>query len=114
MDTRDILGQEVVKDISKIEELGLLQADKFVSERILKKNLPINAPIKKNKFPLFLSANTSSSQTISGTEKQDLKKDVKKFAQLYIATQVKGGDIQDLFNHETITEPPFPAKSGEI
>ena len=36
LDIRDILGQEVVKSINEIEELGLLQADKFVSERIVK------------------------------------------------------------------------------
>ena len=36
------------------------------------------------------------------------------FAQLYISTQVRGGDIQDLFNYETRKEPPVLSKDGEI
>ena len=53
LDTRDILWQEVIKSINEIEELSLLQADKFISERIVKKPCPINASIKKNRFLLF-------------------------------------------------------------
>lgn len=32
LNTRDILWQEVIKSINEIEELSLLQADKFISE----------------------------------------------------------------------------------
>ena len=46
-------------------------------------------------------------------EKQDLKKDVKMFAQLYIATKVTGGNIQDLFNHETRVKLSSLAISGK-
>ena len=35
------------------------------------------------------------------------------FSQLYISTQVRGGDIQKLFNHETRKELQSLAKTGE-
>ena len=36
------------------------------------------------------------------------------FAQLYIASQVRGRDIQELFNYETRKEPTSLAKTGDI
>ena len=36
------------------------------------------------------------------------------FAQPYIATQVRGRDIHDFFNHKIRKEPPSLAKSDEI
>ena len=35
-------------------------------------------------------------------------------AQLYIATQVRGGDMDELFKHETRSSPPALSKNGEI
>ena len=43
-----------------------------------------------------------------------MQNDVKLFAQLYIATQVRGGDIDELFKHETRNSPPSLSKNGEI
>lgn len=36
------------------------------------------------------------------------------FTQLFIASQVRGGDIQKPFNHETRKKPPSLANGGEI
>jgi len=114
LDTRDVMGPNIVKTVNQIEDLGKEQAQSFMTERLLKKEKEIDAPIKKNKLPLFSSANTSSSQLASKSEKKQLKKDMKMFAQLYIATQVRGGDIQALFCYETRREPPSLSKNGEI
>ena len=87
-----------------------MQADTFISERIVTKTCSINAPIRKDKF-LFSAANTFLNQTISHKEKQVLiKKDILMFAQLYITTQVRGRDIQELFNQETTKEQHSFAK----
>ena len=71
------------------------------------------APIKKNKLPLFPIENDTRSNRAKN-EKKDLKKDVKMFAQLYIGTQVRGGDMEELFSYETRRDPPALAKNGEI
>ena len=36
------------------------------------------------------------------------------FSQLYIAAQVRNGDIDELFRHETRKHPPALAKDGQI
>ena len=36
------------------------------------------------------------------------------FTQLFIASQVRGGDIQKPFNHETRKKPPSLANGGQI
>ena len=64
------------------------------------------APIKKNKPPLFSTENGTRSNRAKN-EKKDLKKDVKMFAQLYIATQVRGGDMEELVRK-------YLTKNGEI
>ena len=57
-----------------------------------------------------LSANFTSSQAASKSEKTQLKKDRKLFSQLYISTQVWnvgcGGGVPELFSHDTRKEPP--------
>lgn len=47
VNTRDIMVQEVVKAIHEIEEIGKLQADTFISERIVTKTCFINDLIRK-------------------------------------------------------------------
>ena len=57
-----------------------------------------------------LSANFTSSQAASKSEKTQLKKDRKLFSQLYISTQVWnvgwGDGVPELFSHDTRKEPP--------
>ena len=102
--TRDAMRQDVIITINEIEELGKTQAKAFTSKRI--ENKPIYAPITTNKLALYSTADTSSSQSATRAEKKDLKKDVNLFAQPHVATQVRGGDIQELFNYMTNKELP--------
>ena len=89
------------KTIHETEEIEKLQAYIFISERIVTKTCFKNASNSRNKFSFFSAANTSSNLTTSRKEKQDLKKDIQMFSRLYIASQVRGGDIQKLFSHGT-------------
>ena len=114
LDTRDVMGQSVVETVRKVKKIGKSQLQDFVKERLERREKPILAPIKKNKLtPLFSSEYGSNART-KKNENKDLKKDVRMFAQLYIATQVRGGDMDELFSHETRSEPPALAKNGEI
>ena len=53
IDTRDIMPENVVETINQIEDVGKTQAEAFLNDRIINKKIPIDAPIKKNKLPLF-------------------------------------------------------------
>ena len=61
----------------------------------------VDDTVNKNNLPLMSFENTTSSQHSTKNEKKLMQNDVKLFAQLYIATQDGGGDIEELFKHET-------------
>ena len=50
LDTRDVMGPNIVKSINKIQTVGKEQADQFMKERLVTKAKGIDAPIKKNKL----------------------------------------------------------------
>ena len=39
---------------------------------------------------------------------------IRLFSQMYIATQVRGGDLDEFFCHETLPYPPALSKGGEL
>ena len=94
LDTRDVMGDDIVKTVNEIEHLGKSQAETSITERIVERSCPIDAPIKKNDLQLCSTASKSSRQVTSRAEKNDMQKDVTLLAQLYIFTQVRGGYIQ--------------------
>ena len=69
LDTRDVMGDDVVKTVNQIEDLGKSQADNFICERIVERSDPIDAPIKKNKLQIFSTASKSSRHGTSRAEK---------------------------------------------
>ena len=85
-DTGNVMGEDIIKAVNEVEILGKEQSQIFIKERMISKEKAIDAPIKKNKKTLFLSANSTSSQVASKSEKAQLKKDRKLFAQLFIST----------------------------
>ena len=63
--------------------------------------MKVDDTVKKNNLPLISFEKISSSQKPSKCKKKLMQNDVKLFALLYIATQVRGGDMNELFKHET-------------
>ena len=47
LDTRDVLGPNIVKSIKEIQRVGKEQADQFMKGRLVTKAKDIDAPIKK-------------------------------------------------------------------
>ena len=39
---------------------------------------------------------------------------VRLFSQMYIATQLRGGDMNEFFSHETLKHPPSLSKCGQM
>ena len=67
--------------------------------RIFNKIVPFDDPIKKNKLPTFKASNTKGQSAKS--ESKDLIIQVRPFSQMYVATQIRGGNMLEFFNHET-------------
>lgn len=99
LDTRNVMGKEVVKIIQKIQGTGKLQRDTFISEKVVTKTCCINAPIRKNKLSLFSAANTLSSQTTPRKGKQDLQKGLQMFSQLFFCLSRKRRKYPRIINH---------------
>ena len=66
LDTRNFVGKRVVKFISEVQEMRILQAETLISERIMTKSYPIHAQSKR--FSMLSAANTLSIQTTSRKE----------------------------------------------
>ena len=113
LDTRDVMSDDIVESIRTAEEIERANSECFITQRLVNRSCSLDAPIKKNKLQLLSSSNRKSNLSVK-SEKKQLQKDVTMFAQMYIATQVRGGDIDELFSHETRKEPPALAKEGNI
>ena len=69
---------------------------------------------RKTSYHYFRLVTQSRLKTLVKMKKKGLKMHRKLFAQLFIAAQVGGGDVQKLFQHETTREPPSLLKESEI
>ena len=110
--TKDVMTEDVVSTVKNIEKVGKKQHAEFRETRIFNKIIKVDDPIKKNKFPTFKLSNTKSRSTKS--ESQELKIHVRLFSQMYISTQIRGGNMQEFFSHETLKYPPALARNGEM
>ena len=70
-----------------------------------------NEPIKKNKLALFGNQNTKCRNV---RPSEEIKDQLQLISQLFVATQVRGGDMDEFFKHETLAYPPSLTKSGHL
>ena len=112
-DTHDIKDKDVVNTVNSIETLGKSQFQEFLQSRIKTKQASIFEPIKRNKLPLFRFVKTKKSAKHQ-SQVAMLKKNCQLFLQLYIACQVRGGNLDEFFSHENQTFPPSTSKDGML
>jgi hypothetical protein len=105
LDSKDIVNKEVVKSVNDALAIRKEQYKTFVKERFETRKIPINEPIKKNKLPLF-STPKAKSQSKQAAKLAILKTDCALFSRLYIACQIRDGNLEDFFKHENQTWPP--------
>ncbi|KAK3097011.1 hypothetical protein FSP39_005574 [Pinctada imbricata] len=111
--SRDILPSNVVDTVDKIYLEGEKQYNAFVEERFRKREKSLYDPIHQNKFALF---NSPAPREVA-KEKQNitsLKQNCSLFSQLYIACQVRDGDLDDFFRHENQDTPPSLSQYGSL
>ena len=108
--TKDVMADNVVFKVRNIEEIGRKQHVEFRETRIFCKIIKLGDLIKKNKLPTFKTSNTKGRS--AKTESQELKIHVRLFSQMYISAQIRGGNMEEFFSHETLQYPPALARSG--
>ena len=110
---RDVMGPEFINTVRAIEDLGISQHKEFRENRIIKKTKWLHDAITKSKLPLFKSINTRGKSS-SRAESKELKLHVRLFSQMYIASQIRGGDMDRFFSYKTLKYPPALTKCGEM
>ena len=102
LDTRNIANKNVVNTVNLIETLGNEQFSNFMKSR-LKSSTSLFDPIRKNKLPISSQATT---KITSNNQVTTLNKNVQLFSQLYIACQIRDGNLNEIFSHENQPFPP--------
>lgn len=111
--TRDIMDDTVVKTVNSAKKLGEEQFNVFLKERLIERSKPVSDTIKKNSLPTF---RTPNKKTIS-KEKANvavLKEDCSLFSRLYIACQIRDGNLEDFFKYENQPWPPSLSDLGQL
>ena len=113
--TRDVMDEDAVAAVRKMEATGVTQFEQFRNLRIVKKVMSIHDTISKNNLRTFKTCNTKG-QGKSKSQTNELKMHIRLFSQMYISTQVRGGagDMEEFFKHETLKYPPALTKDGEM
>ena len=110
--TKMVMNDDATNAVSNALDTGTKQFEKFIEERLFKKDVSIHAIITRNKYKIFQDRNLSVSR--AKVEIQTLKADRKLFSRLYIACQSRQGDLDNFFSHENHSYPPSISEYGKL
>ena len=113
LDTRDVADEAIVDTVRKIEKLGQDQYDTYISERLVNQMKHIDDPIPRNNLSLFSQPVVREKSRVQQQIKS-LKSDCSLFSRLYIASQLREGDIEEFFAHENQAYPPALSQMGKL
>ena len=112
LDNRDVTDPAIVQTVRELEKTGQDQY-KYMTERVIERTTPVFDPISKNQMTLFSRppsrGPSKTKQTITS-----LKSDCTLFSRLYIATQIRHGDLDNIFKHENHACPPSLSLLGKL
>jgi len=109
---RTVAADSVSKTVREIEEVGKKQFADYIDIRFRKKETNIFQPIHKNCLSLFKThakKPTKCEQTL-----KSLKADCNLFSRLYVACQIREGNLDEFFGHENQSAPPSLSRDGNI
>lgn len=92
LDIKNVMPTEVIETVKHIRDNGCIQYNTFVEERFLAQEKTITYPIKRNQFVLFSCTGPKTKSNAKSTEAA-LKDDCSLFSRLYIACQIRDGDL---------------------
>ena len=111
--TRDIMDNSVISTVKNARKLGEDQLNAFLKERLIDRSKPVSDPLKRNNLPTLdapKKKNISKDKDKVGV----LKEDCSLFSRLYIACQVRDGDLEDFFKYENQPWPPSLSGLGKL
>ena len=103
--TKDIMDDAVVRTVRNARKIGEEQFNLFIKERFIDRSKPVTYPLKKNNLPTLSTPN----KKIVSKDKakvEVLKEDCSLFSRLYIACQIRDGNLEDFFKYENQPWPP--------
>ena len=98
------MSDDVLCAVKSLYSKGKNQFQEFRDSRLINGTVTLDTPIKNNNFPLIKAANTKGQSSKRLTN--ELKMHVRLFSQMYIATHVRGDDMNEVFSHEKLKRPP--------
>ena len=111
LDTKQSMPDNVKAAVESAKDIGIVQFQNFVSERIHGNTTAFNDVIRKNNLPLFNYSSGKKSGKASA-KISNLANDVSLFSRLYIACQTRDSDMDAFFAHENHPWPPSLATNG--
>ena len=113
LDSRDLTVPAVIDTLRQIKSLGQEQYDTYVNERLVNQANPITDSMKRNNLLLF-SRPPVREKSRAQLQLSSLKNDCSLFSRLYIASQVRSGDLDQFFQHENHAYPPALSQMGKL
>ena len=108
--SNDVCDNAAVKAVKTVEQVGEEEKKSFMD---MLQNNPssFNNSINLHRLHVFHKSQNKGKKIASGKEMKD---QLQLFSQLYVATQVRDGDMSEFFEHETLSHPPSLSKHGVI
>ena len=113
LESRDLADPAVIDTLRQIKSLGQEQYDTYVNERFVNQTKPITDPIKRNNLLLF-SRPPVQEKSRAQLQRSSLNNGCSLFSRLYIASQIRSGDLGQFFQHENQAYPPALSKMGKL
>lgn len=97
----------------QIEKTGMKQCGTFLKERLIERKTPLREPITRNKLSFF---ETPAKKKSSKAQQQlsSMKSDCPLFSCVFIACQIRNGDLNEFIKHENQACPPSIAEDGHL
>ena len=107
LETKQIMSERVVEAVRSAEDMGKMQYQKCVVNRISSTATAFNDIIHKNNQTLLLRRNQ-----IATSKFYSLQNDVQLFSRMYISCQSRESDVDAFFAHENHAWLPSLASNG--
>ena len=111
--TKVVIDHIASESVKSAKEKGELQSKDFTERCLIKGDQSLYTTISKNKLALFRKRNAVKTSKTK-QELVSLKSDCRLYANLYVACQVRDGNLDEFFSHENHAYPPAISEYGRL
>ncbi len=113
LDNTVCVDKSAATSVRVLESRGEEQYDHFRKNVLDTNNVPLQAPIKKNKFLLFHEEKIRKKTAVQKKRKH-FQQHTELYGQAFIMVDSRGGNLEEFFRHESSSSPPALASEGSI